>query len=131
MSVTIIFGKILIVAAIAFQAYLLFEDKSEGDVFDKNLKAAIAECACLSSIKAHLQQHLRLVVTGLLASSIIVIVTRCWAFKIPALLGLLILLWVEHHTVFTQIPTLDILKNVALWHSLQVIGAIIYLMGTE
>ncbi len=131
MSIAIVLGKIFIAASIVFQAYLLFQDKSEADTFDKNLKLAIAQCSCLAPLKQHLQQYLRLVVAGLLASSALFIVVRHWFFKLPTFLGLLVLLWVEQHLVFTKVPTIDILNNVGLWHLLGVIGAIIYLLGSE
>ena len=37
-------GKLLIVASIVFQAFLLYQDKKEGDDFNRNLKDAIASC---------------------------------------------------------------------------------------
>ena len=37
-----LFGKLLLVSSIVFQAFLLYHDKKEGDEFNKNLKHAIA-----------------------------------------------------------------------------------------
>ncbi len=59
------------------------------------------------------------------------IVTKCWCIKLLTIIGLSTLLWVEHHSVFRQVPSLLILQYSSFWHSLGVIGAIIYLMGAE
>lgn len=131
MAFVTFFGKTLIVAAIIFQAWLLYQDKREGDEFHKNLTDAIANCSCLNSVRPYLEQYLRLAVVGLLASSVLLIITRCWVFKLFPLLGLSVLLWIEHHAVFRTVPTIALLDNSPLWHSLGVIGAIIYLMGAE
>lgn len=56
---------------------------------------------------------------------------KCWSIKLLTLFGLFTLLWVEHHALFKTIPTIAILSEAAFWHSLGVIGAIIYLMGAE
>jgi hypothetical protein len=71
------------------------------------------------------------VVVGLLGSSLLILLCRCWAFKLPTLLGLGLLLWVEHHEVFRKVPTLAVLENTPLWHSLGLIGVVIYLLGAE
>lgn len=70
-------------------------------------------------------------VVGLLGSSVLLLLARFWLFKLPPLLGLGLLLWVEHHEVFRKIPTLAILENTPLWHSLGLIGVVIYLLGAE
>jgi hypothetical protein len=76
-----------------------------------------------------------LVVAGLLASSGLLVLVRHWTLKLPTLLGLSVLLWIEHHGLWHKLSTLSvsfqILDNVALWHSLGVIGAVIYLLGAE
>jgi len=75
------------------------------------------------------------VVVGLLGSSALVIVLKWWPIKILVLLGLLILFSVEHQGITKQLSTfpafIQTLDNVALWHSLGVIGAVIYLLGAE
>lgn len=55
----------------------------------------------------------------------------CSFVKVTTLLGLLTLLWVEHHSVFCKIPTIELLDNAAFFHSLGVIGAILYLASAE
>lgn len=51
------------------------------------------------------------------------------------MLGLATLFWLEHHGLSKTLTSLEgaltLLDNVAFWHSLGVIGAIIYLMGAE
>lgn len=131
MGFATVLGKTLIVAAILFQAWLLYQDKKEGDEFNKNLSEAIAGCSCCESIRPHLEKYLRLVVVGLLATSALMIICKCWSIKLLTLFGLITLLWVEHHTVFKKVPTLALLDNSPFWHSMGVIGAIIYLMGAE
>lgn len=131
MAIATLLGKTLIVTAILFQAWLLYQDKQEGDEFNKNLSQAIAGCSFCESIRPHLEKYLRLVVVGLLASSALMIFCKCWTMKLLTLFGLCTLLWVEHHTVFKTLSTLTVLKHTAFWHSLGVIGAVIYLMGAE
>jgi hypothetical protein len=124
-------GKFLIVSALLFQAFLLYQDKSESDQFQKNLKNAIASCQHCQQLRPYLEQYLRLAVVGLLATSAFMIVMKCSLFKITTLAGLFTLLWVEHHSVFCTIPTIDILNRSCLWHSLGVIGAVLYLWAAE
>ncbi len=127
-------GKLLIIASLGFQAFLLYQDKSSINSFDSQLNKALSSCKCemlTPEIIAHIKEHLRLVLTGLLASSALFLFFKCWCFKIPTFLGLSILLWIQHHETFRVVPTIDILNNTSLWHSLGVIGAIIYLMGAE
>lgn len=131
MGVLSTFGKLLIVAALIFQAFLLFQDKSTINSFDRQLNAALTSCHCewiTPEIQALVKEHLRMAIVSLLGSSLLFVVLRCWFFKVPTLLALFILLWVEHHASLTKIPSLD---NAALWHSLGVIGTIIYLIGAE
>ena len=126
------FGKLLIAVSIIFEAYLLFADKSAIDSFDKQLGHALTGCDCLTpEILKLVKEHLRLVVAGFLASSILFVLVKAWLLKLPAFIGLSVLLWIEHHGVFKTIPTEALLANTAFWHSLGVIGAIIYLTGAE
>jgi hypothetical protein len=46
MGVITFFGKLLIVASIAFQAYLLFADARATSAFDKQLGHALSTCNC-------------------------------------------------------------------------------------
>lgn len=127
-----VLGKLLIVASIAFQAYLFFADKQTISAFDRQLAQALSACDCLTpEIQALVKQHLRLVIVGLLGSSVLFLLCRCWSFKLPTLLGLGLLLWVEHHEVFRKIPTWGIVENTGLWHSLGLLGVVIYLIGAE
>lgn len=132
MSVVTFFGKTLIVLSLVFQAYLLYQDKPTQTAFDKQLNAALSTCNCLTpDIQKLVKQHLRCVVMGLLGSAILMIATKCWCFKLPTLLGLFTLLWINHHQVFRTIPNIKIIENTDLWHALGVIGAILFLMGSE
>jgi hypothetical protein len=125
-------GKLLIIASIAFQAYLIFADRQAISTFDKNLSKALTACNCLTpEIQALTKQFLPLVVVALLGSSILMLLSRAWLLKLPTLLGLGLLLWVEHHQVFRTIPTLALLENTGFWHSLGLLGVIIYLLGAE
>lgn len=127
-----VLGKLLIIASIAFQAYLFFTDRQAISTFDKDLTKAMSACNCFTpEIQALVKQHLRLVIVGLLGSSILMVISRCWLLKLPTLLGLGLLLWVEHHQVFRTIPTLALLENTGLWHSLGLLGVVIYLLGAE
>ena len=123
-------GKALIVASILLQAFLLFQDQKEGAQFNKNLKAATT-CHCFDAVRIHLQQYLRLVVAGLLATSAVMLLVKCCIFKLATLIGLIILLVVENHAIFCKIPTIAILDNVAFFHSLGVIGAVLYIAASE
>lgn len=132
MSFVTFFGKLLIVASLAFEAYLFFADRQTISIFDKQLSQALSACHCFTpQIQAIAKEYLRLVIAGLLASSVLMLVWRCWSLKLPTLLGLGLLLWVEHHEVFGRLPTLALLENTALWHSLGLVGVVIYLIGAE
>lgn len=132
MGIVTFFGKLLIAVSIIFEAYLLYADKSAIDSFDKQLGHALTGCDCLTpEILKMIKEHLRLVVAGFLASSILFVLVRSWVLKLPTFIGLSVLLWIEHHGVFKTIPTEALLGNTAFWHSLGVIGAIIYLAGAE
>ena len=126
------FGKALIIASIVFEAYLFFADRQTISAFDKQLSQALTGCDCLTpEITKLLKEHLRMVIVGLLGSSALLLIIKHWFFKLPVFIGLSLLLWIEQHEVFKKVPTLAILENTALWHSLGVIGVIIYLLGAE
>ena len=132
MGLTTLLGKLLIVASIAFQGYILFADSRAASSFDKQLGQAISNCSWFNpEIKALIKQHLRLAVAGLLGTSLLLLVIRNWTLKLPTLIGLGLLVWVEHYEVFRKVPTLAILENTPLWHSLGLIGVVIYLIGAE
>lgn len=69
----------------------------------------------------------RFVVVGLLGSSALMILIRCWCIKFFVLIGLSALLYIEHQP-FTKIPCIGCTR---LWEKVAVIGAIIYLMGAD
>lgn len=132
MGVTTFIGKGLIIASLLFQAYLLLSDRQTITAFDKQLTHGLTSCNCLTpELQKYVKEYLRLVIGGLLASSALMLIFRCWSLKLPTFFGLLLLLWVEHHEVFRKVPTLAILENTALWHSVGVIGVILYLIGVE
>lgn len=131
MAFTTLLGKALVITSIIFQAFLLYQDKKEGDQFNKNLTSALSGCDSLKVVKPYLEQYLRLAVVGLLATSALMLVVRYWYIKAFVILGLSALLWVEHYKVFEKVPTVELLDNSPFWHSLGVIGALIYLMGAE
>ncbi len=132
MGFVTIVGKLLIAVSIIFEAYLLYADKSAIDSFDKQLGHALTGCDCLTpEILKLIKEHLRLVVAGFLASSVLFVFVKAWILKLPAFIGLSVLLWIEHHGVFKTIPSEALLANTAFWHSLGVIGAILYLAGAE
>ena len=131
MSVAVQFGKLLIITSLFFHAFLLFQDRSTQSAFNTNLSQALKACDCIpKDIQAHLRQHLHLVVAGLLASSALLLFTKCWCFKLPVLVGLLTNLWVNHHSVFNKVPNLKLLDNSEFWHAVGVIGAVLYLAGS-
>jgi hypothetical protein len=110
MSIITYLGKGLIVASLMFQAYLLVADRQTITAFDKQLKHGLSSCDCLTpEIQRYLLEYLRFIVGGFIASSALLLPFRCWGFKLPVLLGLILLLWVEHHDVFRKAPTLAIL----------------------
>ena len=59
------------------------------------------------------------------------LVIRVGIFKLTTMTGLFILLWLSHHSVFHQVPTLALLNNCCFWHQLGVIGAVLYLLADE
>jgi hypothetical protein len=88
-------GKLLIVTSIVFQAYVLFSDQETITQFNDKLKAALTVCNCIPpNIAAMIQEHARLAVVGLLASSVLMLVLKCWIVKTFVLLGLLAILYI-------------------------------------
>ena len=121
-------GKLLIAVGICFQAYTLYEDKASATAFDSRLATVLKSCDFIpSDIQAHIKDHLRLVVVGLLGCSALMVLLKSCLVKLPVLLGL-VTLFVLKNAPFTSIPTF---KDHAFWESLAVIGGIVYLMGAE
>jgi hypothetical protein len=121
-------GKLLIVVSLVFQAYILFENQTVAKEFNAKLLAALETCKCIPDhIAGHILEHGRLVVAVLLASSALMILSRCWFFKLWPLVGLSVLLYIEHQP-FTKIPCIGCSR---LWEKVAIIGAIIYLMGVD
>jgi len=121
-------GKILIVASIVFQAYVLFSDAETIASFDTKLKTLWTDCNCVPPhVKELIQEHARLAIVGLLGSSALMLVFK-WCFvKLLVLIGLISLLYIEHQP-FTKIPCIGCQ---GFWQKLAVIGAIIYIMGND
>lgn len=121
-------GKLLIAVGICFQAYTLYEDKPTALAFNTRLDTVLKSCDCISAeIQAHIKQHLRLVVVGLLACSGLMVLFRSCLLKFAVLLGLSAVFIVKYWPI-TAVPSF---KDHAFWESLAIIGGIIYLMGAE
>lgn len=132
MGLVTLLGKTLIIASLLFQSYLLLSDRQTISAFNKNLNQGLTACHCLTpEIQAYVKTYLREAIAFLIATSVLILVFKYWICKLPILLGLSLLLWVDHHDVFRKIPTIDLLENTAFWHSVGVIGVIIYLIGVE
>ena len=122
------FGKLFIAIGLCFQAYILFSNVEAATNFNTKLAAALSSCDCIpADIQAQLKEHLRMVVVGLLGCSALMIVIRSSFFKLLVILGLGILIWVNHHPL-RQIPSF---KEYRFWESLAILGGVIYLMGAE
>lgn len=133
MGILNILGKLLIIAALAFQAAQLYQDKAAISSFDTKLGAELLKCDCLSAqIKNLLARHLRLVVAGLLASSACFLVVRHWLFKVTPLLGLLVLFWLDHLSGlnFAKLNT-TLLNDAGIFQSLGLMGAIFFILSSE
>ena len=88
-------GNLIIVFSLVFQAYILFENQTIAQQFNQRLTAALQACKCVPDhIAAHILEHARLVVVGLLASSALIVISRCWFFKLLPLLALSTLLYI-------------------------------------
>lgn len=121
-------GKLIIAVSLIFQAYVLFENQTVAKEFNAKLLAALETCNCIPDhIAGHILEHGRLVIVGLLASSGLMILFRCWFFKLLPLLALSVLLYIEHQP-FTKIPCIGCTR---LWERVAVIGALVYLMGSD
>jgi len=121
-------GKLLIAAGIAFQAYLLYDDKATSTAFDARLSTVLGACDCIpADIKAHIREYGRLVVAAFLSFSVLTVIARASILKIPVILGLISLLVVRHFP-FTTVPSF---KDQAFWELVGIIGGYIYLLGAE
>lgn len=121
-------GKLLIAAGIGFQAYTLYEDKASATNFDARLTGCLKSCDMIpADIQAHIKEHLRLVVVGLLAfSGLMVLFKSCW-LKVPVFLGLVINFGLQHYPL-KAVPSY---KDQEFWGGLAIIGGVLYLMGAE
>jgi hypothetical protein len=121
-------GKIVITLSLVFQAYLLFENQTVASAFNTKLQDALEACKCIPpQIAQHILQHGRLIIVGLLGSSILMVLLKCWVYKLLPIIALSTLLYIEHQP-FTKIPCIGCTR---LWEKVAVIGAIIYLMGAD
>jgi hypothetical protein len=128
-----ILGKLLVVAALTFQAVQLFQDKASISSFNTKLTSELLKCDCLSEeIKTMIVRHLNLVVAALLASSVCFLVIKHWFFKLTSLLGLFILFWLNHLSKlnFGKL-SLTLQNDAGILQSLGFIGAIIFIMSSE
>lgn len=121
-------GKVLIIAGICFQAHLLFNSETVSKDFDLKLTAALTACDCIPAhISVHILQYARFVVVGLMASSILMLVFKCWLLKVFVILGLSVILYIQHQPL-NKIPCCG---DIDLWRRVAFIGGLIYLMGAE
>lgn len=110
--VAVIFGKLLLAISLSFQAYLYLSDPTIIKGFNTDLTEALSGCDCLGAqVTQLLHQYLRFAVIGLLFSSVLMAVTKFCIFKITVLLGLLTILWTEHHQLCKTTPSLNLLAN--------------------
>ena len=121
-------GKFLIAVSLCFQAYILFSDSNTINLFNKQLNTLLTKCDCISTQVAQLlQQHLRFVIVGLLASSALMVISRAIFFKMLVLMGLISLLVIKHFPI-KKLPPFD---NVQFWEAVAIVGGIVYLMGAD
>lgn len=121
-------GKVLIVAALCFQAWLLHSNTVISTEFHAKLTIALKSCDCIpADISTHILAHGKHILMGLLGSSVLMLVSRCWVFKIFVILGLAAQLYLEHMP-FKNFPHIN---NLQFWTQVALIGGIIFLMGRE
>ncbi len=126
--VLLFLGKLLIAVGILFQAYTLYEDKATAATFNTKLATCLKTCDMIpAEIRAHIQEHLRLVIVGMLACSGLMVFLKTWLLKLPVLIGLVTLLWMKYWPL-TAVPSY---KDQEFWGAVAVIGGIIYLMGAD
>lgn len=98
-------GKLLIAVGICFQAYTLFEDKAVAASFNTKLATSLKSCDIIpAEIRAHIQEHLRLVVVGLLACSGLMVFFKTWLLKLPVLIGLVTMVCLKYCPL-TAVPS--------------------------
>lgn len=119
-------GKVLIITALCFQAWLLHSNTAIATEFTTKLTAALVSCKTLpSNISSQLLTHGKHIMMALLGSSVLMLISKCWLFKVFVLLGLVAQFYLKHMPL-KGFPTLE---NIDLWTQVALIGGIIYLMG--
>lgn len=121
-------GKLLVAVSICYQAYLLFDDKKTATSFDTHAAATLKTLAFIpTDFSGLLLQHLRLAVVGLLAFSGLAVLVRSAIVKVPVVLGLLVLLFVNHWPI-TAVPSF---RDYEFWQLVATIGGYVYLLGAD
>ena len=122
-------GKVLIVTGLCFQAYLLFDSATISNDFDQKLQAALTVCDCIpKDIAIHIMAYARFVVIGLLASSILMLISSVGIFKIFIILGLSTILYIQHQP-FNKVPCFC--QNIDFWTKIAFIGGMMCLLASE
>lgn len=121
-------GKLLVALSICYQAYLLFEDKKTGASFDAHASTAIRSLDLIpAEVRDLLNQHLRLIVVAHLAFSFLAVFVRSAIIKLPVVIGLLVLLFVNYFPI-TAVPSF---RDYEFWQLVATIGGYVYLMGAD
>lgn len=121
-------GKCIIVFSLCLQAYLLFQSELTIKLFNQQLARLLSSCECMPvEVALHVQEYLRLVVIGLLASSVLMIISRSAFPKILALLGVVAMFVIRNYPL-SKLPSID---NISFYQSLALVGGILYLFGAD
>ena len=121
-------GKCIIALSLCLQAYLLFQSELTIKLFDQQLTRLLSSCECMPvEVALHVQQYLRLVVIGLLASSVLMIISRSVLPKIFALLGVVVMFVIKNYPL-GKLPSID---DTSFFQYLALVGGILYLLGAD
>lgn len=121
-------GKLLIALGLCFQAYLLFSNATIAGNFNSSLTKILVSCDCVPAhVKPLIQQHLRMVVVGLLGLSALMVAVRASFIKILVVIGYVTLVYVRFYPL-KQLPPLS---DTAFYENVAIIGGLIYLIGAD
>jgi hypothetical protein len=121
-------GKCIIALSLCLQAYLLFQSEPTIKLFNQQLARLLSSCECMPvEVALHVQQHFRFVVIGLLASSVLMIISRSVLPKIFALLGVVAMFAIKNYPL-GKLPSID---DISFYQSLALVGGILYLLGAD